>query len=324
MTRLPRDGQRTLTDARSLRLRAAWLYYVHGLTQKDVADRLGLARTSVVKLLEEARQRGEVQIRIAEGAPELIDLGLRLEERLGLDEAIVVPSGDGAEGAAKAVGAALGAFLSDTISDGMRIGVGWGRTLTAALATFRPPRREGVQVLSLLGGVVEVAPASPPEFAWRLASELGAKCFLFPAPLIVDSAETRERLMGACGLDRLERMAESLDLAVVSVGDIGPSASSLSVGLITAAELGELRGLGCVADLMCNFLDAEGLSVPHPLNARVLSIPPETVARARHVVLATGGADRAEAILAARRRIGCHTLVTDEGAAARLLKLASR
>src|SRR5450631_2803563 len=101
MTRLPRDGQRTLTDARSLRLRAAWLYYVHGLTQKDVADRLGLARTSVVKLLDEARQRGEVQIRIAEGAPELIDLGLRLEERLGLDEAIVVPSGDGAEGAAK-------------------------------------------------------------------------------------------------------------------------------------------------------------------------------------------------------------------------------
>lgn len=323
MSRLPRDGQRTLADARSLRLRAAWLYYVHGLTQKDVADRLGLARTSVVKLLDEARQRGEVQIRIAEGAPELIDLALRLEDKLGLDEAIVVPAGDGAEGAAKAVGAALGAFLSDTIADGMRIGVGWGRTLTAALATFRPPRRQGVQVLSLLGGVVEVALASPPEFAWRLASELGAQCFLFPAPLIVDSAETRQRLMGPCGLDRLERMAEALDLAVVSVGDIGARPTSLSAGLLTKTELAELGALGCVADLMCNFLDAEGRSVPHPLNARVLSIGPDTVARAGHIVLATGGAERAEAILAAHKRIGGHTLVTDEGAATRLLELAA-
>ena len=55
-------------------------------------------------------------------APELINLALRLEDRLGIDEAIVVPSGDGVEGAAKAVGAALGAFLSETISDNMRAG----------------------------------------------------------------------------------------------------------------------------------------------------------------------------------------------------------
>src|SRR5271166_4068152 len=148
MAKLVRDGQTGLRDAQSLRLRAAWLYYTYGYTQKDIADRLGIARTSVVRLLDDALKRAEVQIWISEGAPELIDLSLKLEDRLKLDEAIVVPGEDGADETAKAVGAALGALLSETIKDGMSVGVGWGRTLTASLATFRPPRRENVKVVS--------------------------------------------------------------------------------------------------------------------------------------------------------------------------------
>jgi len=324
MARLERDEQTVLRDAQSLRLRAAWLYYTHGYTQKDVADRLGLARTTVVKLLDEALKRAEVQIWIAEGGSELIDLGLKLEDLLKLDEAIVVPGSDGAEETAKAVGAALGALLSKTIGDGMTVGVGWGRALISSLATFRPPRRDNVKVVSLLGGLVEATLANPLEFTWRLASQLGGECFLFPAPLLVDSAATRERLMTRCGLDRLEQLASSLDLAVLSVGDIGPAATSLSKGLLSPTELRELGEAGCVCDMLCHFLDARGRSVAHPLNERVMSIRPETIARARHIVIATGGAARAEAILAARQRIGCNTLVTDEAAARRMMDLADR
>ena len=321
MAKLVRDEHTLLRDAQSLRLRAAWLYYTHGCTQKDIGDRLGLARTTVVKLLDEALKRSEVQIWIAEGGAELIDLSLRLEDRLKLDEAIVVPGGGGADETAMSVGAALGILLSKTINDGMTLGVGWGRTLTSSLATFRPPRREGVKVVSLLGGLVEVTLANPLEFTWRLANQLGAECFLFPAPLLVDSAETRERLMSRCGLDRLEKLASSLDLAVLSVGDIGATATSLSKGLLSQTQLDELYHAGCVCDMLCNFLDAQGRSVAHPLNERVMSISPETIARAAHVVIATGGAARAEAILAARQRVGCNTLLTDEPAARRLLEL---
>ena len=40
MAKLRRDTYLTYTDAAALRIRAAWLYYNEGLTQKDVADRL--------------------------------------------------------------------------------------------------------------------------------------------------------------------------------------------------------------------------------------------------------------------------------------------
>ena len=71
--------------------------------------------------------------------------------------------------------------------------------------------------------------------------------------------------------------------------------------------------------MLCNFLDAEGDTIHHSLNKRSMSVDLDSLRRAGHVVLSTGGAHRAAAISAAVKRIGCNTLVTDEGAARAIL-----
>jgi DNA-binding transcriptional regulator LsrR (DeoR family) len=320
MAKLRRTPQTSLSDDGSLRLRAAWLYHAYGKTQAEVADQLGIGRSSVIRLLEDAKARGEVKIWIESGESGLTALALELEDRLGLDEAIVVPGAETPDQASKAVGLALGKFLSDVIIDGMTVGVGWGRTLSAALASFHPPRHENVKVMSLLGGAVETQFANPFEVSWRIATALDAECYLFPAPLVVDSAETKQRLMRDCGLDRLSAIASALDLAVVSAGDISSQSGSLVRHLIDPRDHDELLALGCVADIMCNFLDRDGKLVDHPLNQRTMSVGLEALRNARHIVLASGGEQRATAILAVIRSIGCHTLVTDESAARAMLR----
>ena len=157
-----------------------------------------------------------------------------------------------------------------------------------------------------------------------MASQLDAECYLFPAPLVVDSVETKRNLIENCGLDRIYQMARDLDLAVVSVGDIGPHSTSLAGQFMTEGELGELMALGCVGDVMCNFLDREGRTVPHPLSSRIMSIDLDTLSKAKHIVIACGGSHRAPAIAAAIKRVGCNSLVTDEGAARELLAQGAR
>lgn len=323
MTKLRRVTQSALADDSALRLRAAWLYHAYGLTQSEVADQLGIGRSTVIRMLDEARERGEVKIWIAEGGSQSIELSLKLERALKLDEAVVVPAAGTLDQTANAVGLALGKFLSETIADNMTIGVGWGRTLSASLASFHPPKRESVRVLSLLGGAVETQFANPFEVSWRLAAALKAECFLFPAPLVVDSPETRERLMADRGIGRLMDMAKSLDLAVVSAGDISRNSGSLVRHLIDPVDHEQLLALGCVADVMCNFLDAQGRSVPHPVNSRTMSVGLDNLRAAKHVVVASGGAQRAEAIVAVIRSIGCNTLVTDEAAALEILRFVA-
>ncbi|WP_108003522.1 sugar-binding transcriptional regulator [Mycoplana dimorpha] len=322
MVKLRRETHTAISESVSLRLRAAWLYYNQRMTQKDVAEKLGVSRSTVIRMLDEALKRGEVQIWIDEGVGDCVELATRLERAYGLDEAVVVPAADSAEGTAKSVGLALGQFLTETIPDDCTIGVGWGRTLTASLASFRPARRERVKVVSLLGGVVEAHHINPIEYSWRIASQLGAECYLFLAPLLVDSRETKRSLIDKCGLKPLFELAETMDIAVVSCGDIGPASTSLSRGFLPRQVLDELVEAGCVCDTMCNFLDAEGRTIDHPIRDRVMSIDLDTVKKANHIVLVSGGAHRAAAIRATIRRIGCNTLITDEGAALAMLELA--
>lgn len=324
VAKLRRGTHTAYSETSSLRLRAAWLYYNQGLTQKDVAEQLGISRTTVIRLLDEAMRRSEVQIWITEGIDDCVELAIKLERTFGLDEAIVVPepAGSDVNAQAKSVGLALGQFLTEAIPDDYTIGVGWGRTMTASLASFRPTRRDNCKVVSLLGGIVAVHQTNPIDYTWRLASQLGAECYMFLAPLLVDSVETKRNLIEKCGLEAIYRLAENLDLAIVSCGDIGPQSTSLSEGFISKRELEELIEMGCVCDTMFNFLDAEGNSVDHPINKRVMSVDLDTLKKAKHIVISSGGAHRAQAISATIKRIGCSTLITDESAAKALLQMA--
>lgn len=324
MARLRRTTPVALADDASLRLRAAWLYYDRKMTQKDIAAALGVGRTTVIRLLDEALKRREVQIWIDEGESRCMALAMALEQRLGLDEAIVVPRADAVEAAARSVGLALGKFLSEAMMDHMMIGVGWGRTLLASLGSFRVPRIQGAKVVSLLGGVIEVRQDNPSDFAWQLASQIGADCFLYPAPLIVDSLGTKMTLREKCGLDRIDRLGAALDVAVVSVGEVAHDSTSLSRALLDDRDYRQVITLGGVCDLMCNLLNADGHTIDHVINDRVMSVDLSSLAQAAHIVIATGGERRAAAILAAIRRIGCNTLITDEGAAEAMLATGVR
>ena len=44
-------------QADRLRIRAAWMYYMEQLTQNEIAERLGIGRVTVVRLLADARAR---------------------------------------------------------------------------------------------------------------------------------------------------------------------------------------------------------------------------------------------------------------------------
>ena len=67
------------------RMRIAWMYYVEGLTQNEIADKLGIGRVTVVRNINEAIRQREVKIWIEGDVAECLELegaiegGLRLQ-----------------------------------------------------------------------------------------------------------------------------------------------------------------------------------------------------------------------------------------------------
>ena len=301
------------------RMRIAWMYYVEGLTQNEIADRLGIGRVTVVRNINEAIKQREVKIWIEGDVSECFELEAQLKQVFGFKEAIVVPEPLSPENLTKSIGVAAGMFVSDTLRDDMTVGVGWGATLYESLQTLAPRVLENVQVISLLGGIVQARKFNPAEFAWQFARILAADCYLFQAPAVVDSPETREALIERCGLRDIFRRAERLDLALLSVGAVAPSSTAFRFNLISDEERVSLVKMGAVGDMLFNFYDRDGELVDHPVNSRVMSLPIGQLRTVPTRVIASGGNDKVDCLLGAIKLIDCNVLITNEATARELL-----
>ena len=302
------------------RMRIAWMYYVEGLTQNEIAERLGIGRVTVVRNINEAIKQREVKIRIEGEIAECIEIEEQLKKAFNLKDAIVVPEPDNPANITKSIGNAAGMFMSDTLKDGMSVGVGWGATLYESLATLTTRDLSNVQVISLLGGIVQARKFNPAEFAWQFARAVGADCYLLQAPAVVDSPATREALIERCGLRDVFKRAEKLDIAMLSCGNLESKSTAFRFEMLPEPDRLALIKAGAVGDVLYNFFDANGKLVDHPVNKRIMSIPLEQLRDVPLRVISAGGAEKIEAILGAIKLINCNVLITNEATAKTLLQ----
>lgn len=302
-----------------IRTRAAWLYFMEGLTQDAVAQSLGITRARVLRMLAACREDGTVQIRVTTKLSGCVEFERRLEQKYQLERAVVIPKPQDYSKVNAIVGAATGAFLEGVLEDGMTVGLGWGRTLSASLPNIPPRVFSKMTVVSLIGSLTRATLFNPSEFAWRFADRLGAECFMMAAPVFAPDSRTREALVRHPGINEIFRHAQKLDLAIVSVGDLSPNSTMSTYGLLERDDLAALVRAGAVGDILCRFIDASGKVIAHPLNERVISAEPQMLHSARRIILASGGWEKAAAVKSALLLLEPEVLITDFDVAETLL-----
>ena len=302
-----------------IRTRAAWLYFMEGLTQDAVAQSLGITRARVLRMLAACREDGTVQIRVTTKLSGCVEFERRLEQRYKLERAVVIPKPQDHSKVNAVIGAATGAFLEGVLEDGMTVGLGWGRTLSASLPNIPPRVFSKMTVVSLIGSLTRATQFNPSEFAWRFADRLGAECFMMAAPVFAPDSRTREALVRHPGINEIFQHAQKLDLAIVSVGDLSPNSTMSTYGLLERDDLAALVRAGAVGDILCRFIDASGQVIAHPLNERVISAEPQMLHSARRIILASGGWEKAAAVKSALLLLEPEVLITDVEVAETLL-----
>jgi DNA-binding transcriptional regulator LsrR (DeoR family) len=307
-----------LTADEQRRTRIAWLYYVEGLTQAEIAGRLGISRVKVVRDLQVGRQTGLVQIQINGRLAPCVALERALERRYGLREAVVVPTPHEPAHLHAILGVALGSWLSDRVGPVQTLGVGWGRTLHWSVRALRRSQMPGLTVVSLLGGIGRGSEINMYETASRVAEALGAQCYYLAAPAFASSASLRDMLLAQPDLKAVLDRARAADVAVVGVGSLEAEATIRQIGLLEDVDADRLTSLGAVGDLLCTYLDAAGRPVDHPLNGRAVGLPIEDLRRVPTSILASGGLAKVPIIRAALTGGFVNHLITDERTAERL------
>jgi DNA-binding transcriptional regulator LsrR (DeoR family) len=302
-----------------IRARVAYLYFVAGQTQRDIADSLGITRLRVNGIVGQCRIDGSVRVDVHIPIAECVALEERLKARFGLGQATVVPTIDDNDVLQRMIGEAAGALLDRLIGNGMGLGVGWGRTLSWATNRLTRRRHAESWVATLMGGLTRGSGTNTFEVATHFAQALGADCHYLAAPLYCPSVESREMLLTHDGLADVMRRARSVDIALVSSGDFSRR-SQLAVTPVVRENLAGLRARGAIGDLLGSFLTAQGELADHPLNERIMALNIRDLARIRTSILVSGGLYKFDIVRAALVSARVNGIVTDEALARAILE----
>ena len=304
--------------------RAAWLSYVSGLTQDEIARRLNVSRMAAQRLLAFAAQEGMVKVRIDHPIAACMELGERIARRHGLRFCEVVPADPMAPGQANLPALAIaGATWIERLVDteaALVIGVGNGRSVRAAVEEMASSPRPQHQVVSVTGNIARDSSYHPFDVVMRLGDRLSAQRFLMPAPLIAETAEDRRVLEGQKPFREIMALAARADAILIGIGQLDGTAPVLQDKVISRDEYEVLRRAGAIGEVLGNFLDAEGRILDSPLRDRVIGLSLDAVAQ-RPAVAIAGGTVKVPTIHAVLKRGMLQGLITDETAASALVKL---
>lgn len=306
---------------RDLLIRVAKLYFHEGLSQGQVAARVGVSRSNVSKMLQACKERRIVEIRIDETSSAGVRLEEELRRRLKLSPLLVVPFFADPEQTRQHLGRAAARLLETTLKDGLRVGISWGSSLYQMVEAFRPPRLYRVDVVQLMGGLgARDLSMDGTNLAYKLAGKLNGECHVIQAPLVVRNRAVRDSLLEEPDIRRTLRLAAGLDIALVGIGSSYPEASALvRSGHLSREQSAALLRRGAVGNILGRQLDIHGRLCDVPLNGRIVGLQPEKLRKIPLVVGVAAGAPKAEAILGAVRGGFINALVTDESAAQAIL-----
>lgn len=309
-----------LSDEESLLwARICWHYFQEGQTQEAIAKHLGLTRMRVNKILNEARANGFVQFSINSPFGFFPQLEDDLAKKFGLDEVIVIPGPAKGGDPRRMVGAAAGAFISDRLASNQTIGITWGGTINAASLAIRKHNRTGNVVISLCGGLESSGYINPYDNAAMFARALNARCYYIPAPMYADDIQLAESLIRSSSVRRVLEQVPQIHMAMLTAIDLTPLSKALEYDVIDQEQWNSLREAGAAGSICGHYLDVNGQLVEHPLNSLAIAPPVEDIKQIQQLVLAAGGAQKADVVLAGLRCGLAHVLITDDQVARELL-----
>ncbi len=318
----------TLSEDQFLLAEVAQLYYVREFTQQQIAQRIGVSRSNVSRMLKEAREQGMVEIRIHAPLRTVPGLQEELISRLDLRECLVLATLERdsrifeATDTVTQVAALAARYLQENIAEGDTISLGWGRSVhRVAHSRFLREERDVtvVQAMGSIGGSI-------PEFdgvatTARLASVLGASAHYLHAPMLVTDAAVRDGLLRDPHIHKTLEAARGADTILSSVGAPGREHGQYCTGYLDDAGLDYIRAQGAVGDICGAYYARDGSLVPLEMNERSIAIGSEELRRIPNRVGVSSGAEKPLANIGAARSNLLNVLITDQNTASKMLDI---
>jgi deoxyribonucleoside regulator len=304
---------------------AAKMYYELDYSQQKIAEKLGVSRPSVSRLLQQAKQEGIVNITIIDPNDNREKLAERLTSVFGLKHCIVTNVPDyNNESIKQTLGETAASYLMDIVKDGDTIGTTWGTTLYHLSQQLQPKNVKNVKVVQLNGGVTY---AETNTYASEILNDL-SKAFhtvphFLPLPAVVDHAVVKEAILSDRHIRSVLEMGKEANIALVTVGAFNDTATLVKAGYFTEGDLKVLKNNGAVGDICSRCIDINGELSSSALDERTIGLTLAELKKKEFGILVAGGSQKVEGVYGALAGKYTNVLITDQYTAKTLLEMES-
>lgn len=304
----------------------ARLYYDNNMTQSEIAKQIHTSRSTVSRLLNEAREKKVVEITIHYPWDRSPQLEQQLASRFGLKDIRVLESrGRRGDEALRGVSLLAARYIDGVVKENSILGVSWGKAVHNTVELLKPERKLPIKVVQLFGAAIPNSRTDGFDVVRRTAATYGGECYYIHAPLFVDSAEAKEALLENPHIKETLRIAAKADIIVTGIGSLEPtvSPSQTWIGYLSKEAIAELKGKGAAGHICAHHYDITGNVLPIKLHEGIVGIDIEILKKVPVVIGVASGIEKARAIFGALNGKLINTLITDDSTAEKVLALAS-
>ncbi len=298
--------------------RIAWLYYVAGKTQQQIAAILHISRQTAQRLLGIAIERNLVNVRLSHRIGVCAELEEALRRHYGLELCEVVPFDGDDTDSLRAKIAITGARIMEqylSLETPIIVALGTGQTLKAVISRLPTLPRPQHRFVNLVGTFARDGSSNLYDVAFSMADKTGSRYYLLPAPLLVSTVEERSLWCNHDLYKTVARIAGKADVTFIGIGHIAPGCPLQRDSYITQLEVRQLLRAGAVGETSGWVLNASGELIDLPsYHDKLTTIPPQRFSK-KPVIAFAGGQYKWEAVRAALRGKWINGLVTDESCA---------
>ena len=307
-------------------LTVARMYYVQAETMDAIAHHMGVSRSTVSRLLKEARERGLVRVSIVDPDRPLNRMAELFEKHFSVSAHLVhVRPGASSIFRLDQVARMAAGILGNIVKDGDTVGVAWGTTTSAVATHLRPRDLNGVTIIGLNGGANHQTTGLPYVGAilHRFATAFGGQEQLLALPAFFDDPATREAMWREQSTRHILTVRANCNVAIFGVGGLNSELQShvYSSNYLSSEDLRQLREQNVVGDVCTVMLRQDGSYRDLAIHRRATGMTPIELKRLPRRLCVVSGLSKAAPVLGALRAGVATDLIIDDETARAVLNL---
>jgi DNA-binding transcriptional regulator LsrR (DeoR family) len=300
-------------------------YYQEDMTQEEIAQKYGISRIKVGRLLKKAREEGIVDITVRYHPIFSSRLEQELIENFNIKRALIALDIKNEVEQRRQVAALVANYLSTTLKNNQTVTVGYGRNIAAISNYTGNISQKRCHFISSVGGLnLSEQSINADHAAHNLAQKFSGTSESLYAPAYCESEAMKKAFVQNGMLKEALKRAQQADFAIVEIDSLDNDCNLVKAGLFSLQELSDMQQTHEAACEISGFglFNSQGKPLETSLTHHTVGLTLDDLKKIPCVIGIASESTKSIAILSALKTGLIHVLATSVYNAKTILAIA--